>query len=369
MAGLFNVLLNKRQIDDKTPLEDFFTEIFAFILNNYEELFRNWIREFIIKKNNLEISDIEEIEIIQKSVQTQITFKALKEDYTASRPDIYIKVQYNNDKSDIIFIESKIGSSEGEEQLQRYAEHLDYILNNNTDICHSTLVYITRDYDKKYKSSILVNCNNMKRLNFVQLRWYEVYRFLENYKENDIFTREILKFMKENNMSLNNQFSPVDIITITNFPSVNKMMDETMFYSIIYEEFKKITGCSRPTPAYGEWKNKNRYIYYYSQKENMWCGLGYFFDPEEITNYPEVGIILAIPPNLSERNKIIKNMKNKTAWKVKDIKSWTELYYTKSLREFLPCEDHIEVIKEFLVKSLRELTIIKEEYPELPWNK
>lgn len=372
MAGLFNILLNKIQIEDKIPLEDFFTKIFAFILNNYEELFKNWLQKF-------EISNKEDP--IQNSVvQTQRTFTALKEKEmghdTDSRPDIYIEIKYKNGKSDIVFIESKIGSSEGEKQLPRYAEHLNHILNNDPDISQGILVFITKDYEEKDKAVIFEKCDNRKNLDLIPLRWYEVFGFLESYKENnvfikekDIFIRETLRFMKEKNMSLNNQFSPVDILTLTNFPSVNKMMDETMFGKVS-EKFEEITGhMSRSATALTQLRNY-RYIYYSEPViGGMWCGCGYFFNPDDITCYPEVGIILAISYNLNERNKIIKDIRDKTAWKVKDIESWTELYYTKSLREFLPYKDHIKVIKEYFVESLQELKKIKEEYPELPWNK
>lgn len=58
-------------------------------------------------------------------------------------------------------IESKIGSWEGQDQLKRYAEHLDRLTESR-----KSLVYITRAYDPKNKESILARA---KGVDFRQL--------------------------------------------------------------------------------------------------------------------------------------------------------------------------------------------------------
>ena len=70
-------------------------------------------------------------------------------------------------------IESKIGSGEGQEQLRRYAEHLDKL----TGVDGKALLYITRDYDPKDLGEILTGLDDNTR--FKQLRWHDFYRFLQ----------------------------------------------------------------------------------------------------------------------------------------------------------------------------------------------
>jgi hypothetical protein len=124
--------LNPNQI----PLEDFFTEIFAYLLKMDSNLLCEWLKEFKISS----------IQPESQQINTQESFDALDEHFSGSRPDIYIEIA-NKFSKELILVECKIGSTEGPDQLQRYAEHMDKI----KSISSGVLIYITRDYDKKVK--------------------------------------------------------------------------------------------------------------------------------------------------------------------------------------------------------------------------
>ena len=136
MASIFNSLLRLKSNFNIVPLEDFFTEIFAYMLKSSDALLCDWLNHF----------SIPHIEYDNSSVSTQESFDALDEHLMGSKPDILIELS-NKNRKQVLFIECKIGSVEGHDQLRRYAEQLDDI--NNIDL--GVLIYITRDYEKKRK--------------------------------------------------------------------------------------------------------------------------------------------------------------------------------------------------------------------------
>ncbi len=84
-------------------------------------------------------------------VSSQRTFAPLEHHDTASCPDLLIEVYWLLEEepaneetvADVVMVESKIGSGEGQDQLRRYAEHLD----DMSSFRGETLLYVTRAYD------------------------------------------------------------------------------------------------------------------------------------------------------------------------------------------------------------------------------
>ncbi|MCH7612887.1 MAG: PD-(D/E)XK nuclease family protein [Candidatus Marinimicrobia bacterium] len=359
MNSLFNKLLHTAASGDRIPTEDYFTEIFVHLMNEYQTILFDFVKSFNLT------------EIIPDSyvLQTQVTFREIRDHNCESRPDIYLELT-NDDRKEIIFIESKIGSNEGENQLKRYAEQLDDL----SDIYKRTLVFITRDYEPKNKITVMKDCK--RKVSFVQLRWYEVYRFFKKY-ENEILIKEVIKFMEENNMNLSNQFTSIDILTLTNFPRVRKMLDETM-QGVVQEKFKEVCGSiSKDQVCLTQLKYNNRYIYKSDQENGMWCGYGYWFDTGDINNYPKVELILEISPSSEARAQVISVFKeiinmNSDKWegyKINDPKVWSSIRHSKNMREIVSEEDHINFIKQFFIDSIKELSNVKDNYPNLPWFK
>ena len=105
---------------DRFLLEDFHTEIVARVLCNSHRLTLDWL----IGIGATALSKIDNMVI-----QTQEEFAALPGHFTASRPDITIRLTAAGQR-EMIFVESKVPSVQGEDQLQRYAEHLENITKN-----------------------------------------------------------------------------------------------------------------------------------------------------------------------------------------------------------------------------------------------
>lgn len=347
---------------NKIPLEDFFTEIFAYLLKLDSDLLDKWLQHFNI--SNIVFNDFH--------VSTQESFVALDNHLSGSRPDIFIELS-NKTKNELIFIECKIGSQEGNYQLQRYAEHLDGI--KHTD--RKYLIYITRDFDSKDQEYVFENCNNLTNLAFIQLRWYQCYQFLLGYSEHtsNLLIKETLAFMEENGLSGSNRFTSVDILAITNFPRVRKMMEETMNDQVA-NRFETIAGGNNPrhTSALRQLKDHDRYVFLQEQADKFEIILGYSMDGLKIGAYPEVGLTINVSPNATERNEIMEVLKKiiskSDEWKsfnLNETNNWAGICRLKSLECFLNKEDHVISIQSYFLSLLDELDAIKEESKHLKW--
>jgi len=276
MRNLFDNLLSLTSgKDGRKPTEDFFTEIVVYIIRNNRDILLKLLNAVNIGYNNID----------EYHVETRRPFPPIRDHKIASYPDIYMEL-HNQGSHNTIFFESKIGSREHSNQLIRYAEQLDEL----ADVNHCWLVYITRDYDRKNNKIIFKRCRNRKRLHFVQIRWSVFYEILKEF-ENDAIVSETLLFMRKMQMSEINQFSPIDIVSMNTIFGVSKKLDNILdrVKSDLTKGFRGIKKNSR----YTQLKNKNRYIDRSDQLNGMWLGIGFWFDSNNINEYPEVIINLA----------------------------------------------------------------------------
>lgn len=354
-ASLFTRLLNLNT--GNTPLEDFFTEIVAFFLDSNADLLVDFLK-------NLKVLD--SIEYCNTCVSTQQTYSPLKHHKSSSRPDIVIELVGNRYK-DIVFIESKIGSQEGDLQLQRYAEILDQI----QGFRRKFLLFATRDFEPKEKSYVFQNLPNSS-VEFYQFRWYQFYQFLRHHR-NLAFVSEITLFMEEYNMAHNNQFSAIDVIALANFTKSLKMMEEVMWGEVSNKFSQVIGNVKQKSTSMTQISNFGRYIMF-TFMPTWWCGLGFLLKTPDHIGYPSLGLILEVDPKSPHRPEIIEAMKEisaKYGWQQYEInnpKAWSRIIREKSLQDFLAEEDHIVAIQNFFLESLDELKQIKSEYPSLPWG-
>jgi PD-(D/E)XK nuclease superfamily len=355
--SLFSRLLNLHT--DKTPLEDFFTELVAHLFSTNQEILFAWLKY---------IGLLDTEAYLDAYISTQRTFEGLSHHNSDSRPDIVIELG-DGTNNDIIFIESKIGSNEGYEQLPRYAE----ILDKRPNLRNKVLVYITRDFEPKDRVTILHRIPD-SNIRFIQVRWHQFYQFLKA-QTATILVEEIIKFMQEHQMAHNNQFSSIDVIALANFTKSLKLMEQTM-WGEVSQRFEKILGSIAPiSTTFTQFRLHERYLMYSWLPDKWWCGIGFLLNTSSSTDYPTVCLVLEVDPKSARQAEIIKAMKaickENSDWKGYDLdnsKAWSRIVLGRSLQSFLSEEDHIATIKEFFLKSLDELNNIKIEYRDMPWN-
>ena len=197
-SELFN-LFNKFKTSNITPKEDFNTEIFAGILNSFPELKNEFTNDFIgLKEDNY-------------TIKTQY-FCELEDDINCFI-DLALIGEYN-----ICFIESKVDSGEGVTQLERYAKALAKYFPNH----HKTLVYCTKNYDKKKCAKTM--CSSYDT-DFIQIRWYEVAKMLESFKETNAIVNSYLIFLNNLKMSDDNTLRAENLISMENLNKTIELLE------------------------------------------------------------------------------------------------------------------------------------------------
>ncbi len=357
LVALFSRLLNLNT--GNIPLEDFFTELVAYLFSTDKEILYAWLKDLNLLDTNI---------CLDAYVSTQRNFEPLEGHSLASRPDILIELVNIKSRS-IIFVESKIGSQEGYEQISRYAE----ILHGLPGFQHKLLLYITRDFDPKDQIVVFKNISQ-STVQFKQLRWHQFYRFLKS-QANTMLVQEIVTFMDEYRMAHNNQFSSIDAIALANFTKSLKLMEEIM-WGEVSQRFEKVLGAiKRKAAALTQVQLHGRYLMTASiPSGRWWCGLGFILKTSHLTDYPTVRLVLEVDPNSQRRDEIIEAMKDiceQYGWRgygLDNPKSWAGIVRERSLQDFLSEEDHVVAIKKFFLQALDELEKIKDQYSKLPWG-
>ncbi|MDZ8186491.1 MAG: hypothetical protein RMX96_16785 [Nostoc sp. ChiSLP02] len=186
--------------------------------------------------------------------------------------------------------------------------------------------------------------------------------------------------MRGHVMSDTNHFSSVDLLTMMNFNKTLKLMESTLSEEV-QEKFKLAFGdVIRGAASMTQWKWDERYIIYthFSPSTwDLWCGLGYFdLNPNNLTDYPYLGIFFQVSHKFGERPKIIESMQKvindkPNIWTPSNLTvmpAWSGIFYRKSLQEFLSEENQLSAIKLFFQESIKELKTVQEEYFNFPWK-
>lgn len=161
-----------RQRENNTPFENFLTEIFAYCLQT-DNKFRNIFFENCLK--------------IKCDNDCLISTQNEYEEY--GRPDIEIE----NDKY-CILIENKVDSSEGINQLNRYASILRL---HKHDKKKKIVIFLTKIYEKKKLED--------NSIQLIQIRWYEIHNLINS--TNTEVTRQLKNFLTDYGMSKSLNFN------------------------------------------------------------------------------------------------------------------------------------------------------------------
>ncbi|MFD0828472.1 PD-(D/E)XK nuclease family protein [Neobacillus sp. M.A.Huq-85] len=351
---LFNRIYDLLKNKDTHQLEDYLTEIISPILQNSK-----WLFSFL---NNFLQINFNESEINSIQVFTQRTYNKLIWHTVDSRPDIVISFAYKN-KEHLLFIENKIGSAEGFDQLTRYADHLR---EHRKSGYFTHLLYITKHYDPK-DSNILDSFNGS---GFTQIRWYQVYNWLLQFKA-DLYCSQVLDYMEGLELNKSRKFTPIDIYAIQNAQRLQSMLDETLDgkVSVKFSElFGKPKQWSHRTT---QLRDNNLYILINDQTDWKFIGCGFEFTEEE---YPFLTVFIEVHPNCGRKEdakKVIQDFCRDTAdWIFNPPSDENDYFYgysAKSLVDFLSNEDHINSIQEYLIEKLEDLYQLKLNNKQLKW--
>lgn len=340
-------------------VEDIHTEIVAQVLRNSEKLTLEWLR-------GIGVTDLEKPDHVE--IATQEQFEKLAGHSTDSRPDIAIRLVASG-KTELILIESKLGSTQGPTQLQRYADHLADSKHRGA-LEKTSLVFITKNYEAAPES-----LKDDPRFHLE--RWFHFYKYLKAHVNGDGLAKELKLFMEENRMSLGNKFRTTDLIAMENFTSARAIMNETLQGEVFNAAWKVLGKMSSLKKAMEQLRQHNRYIIYAGLgAQDLYCLAGYFFPREHPDESIWVGIHIESNPNSKIRQEVIKAFrgwieKSGKTWVASGLdgeKEWSRIYKGEKLQSFMAKEDHVRAVKDYLLGLLEEVRQFQRAYPNLPWS-
>lgn len=358
--SLFGKLIQLHS-DKHHRLEDFHTEIVAHVLASDSQLTLRWLQE-------LGVTELREVDSI--AVSTQQEFEPIKGLHSfGSKPDITIRVG-NGTRVEVVFIESKVGSEEGQGQLSKYMDQLRAL----RGVAQRTLVFITRNYEPKEDLSD-------ENVRFFQARWSGFYHFLRIVEPPSDTIRELLKFMKENNMSQSNRFTPIELLALTNHRRARSLMDASMWENVV-KKFAKVCGATASaTKAMSQLRIHNRYVMVAGHGDGYQIEflLGYWFHDEQPSDSPTVEMNIQVNPKAAERPAIANAMlkfseaTNAAArrwdhWNLSNDREWAGIGCGKNLEDFLANENHVEAITKWFEDVLDDAAAFRKQNPKLPWS-
>lgn len=326
----------------------------ASVLANDHQLTLDWL---------VSLGVVQESAADKFTVTTQVKLAPIEGRHDAgSRPDMMIRIR-NGERQEIVFVESKVGSREGRGQLSKYRDHLLAV--QGVDRC--SLIFITRDYEPKGNFPD-------EGVKFVQTRWADFYRFLANRNSRSDTIRELLQFMKENNMSQSNRFTVIDLVALTNHSHARSLMEATMGEDIA-TLFQKQTGVSYSTLDRLKQLRGNKYTmeaYFPTGNDQICYELGYWFPDEQPSESPTVGMRIFVKLKGANYPAIVGAMlafsKANKVWEHRSTdEEWEEIACTRKLEEFLATEDHVKEIVGWFTALLEDAASFRQQNPSLPW--
>lgn len=356
--SLFQNLLNLHV--GITQEENFFTEIFVSVLKRDHAILKQFLSQIVGMR----------IQSDSIRVESQVYYPAFKGHEMGSRPDVVIRL-YSKNHYDVVIIESKLGSREGKNQLDRYAIQA---IKRFSDARHRYLLYITRSYDPKDETRL--SSHIPKYVKLVYGTWSKFYSIL-TIQPKDSLVDEMMAFMEENGMAENNKLYPADLASMNAFPRLIDFMQSSL-EGEVEDKFRSVLGC-KPKDIFGEQARfEYRMVLWGLIGNDLSFLLGYFFDKSG-RDYPQLGLLIEIPPKSPHWSNIAKALKslsenppNKTAmWDINDLdhpENWTSLFVHESLSNILGNRDHLQAIRKRFIWYLDQVAAIKKRYPSLPWK-
>lgn len=281
MSDLFSRLFRYLPTEKSSPLENYLSEIFAYLLKKSEAFKRNFF-------GLIGIGDAEINTICESDIQTQVVIK-----------DNIFDILISNENLEII-IENKVESEFGKDQLGKYSKYLDNIEKKLTQ-----LVTITKSLE--YEGLDYADC---------KITWYEVdEKLLEdkmicNYEERYIdYFLSLKNFLREKHMGIEkvtweiargieaeeNLIKQLDVAS-------NDLISKENFKEFKIKEKEMIKAHWRPIGFYAyktiNYEDKALYIYYILEKITIFC-----FTEKKNLKKPDEFITAEWNKNLSEIGK------------------------------------------------------------------
>lgn len=327
--SIFNRLLKLyKHAQHKTPVEDFTTEIFAGILNREPEVLNDFATSVL------------KIEASKYNISSQKTY--ILPDNIDCRVDMVLE----SDET-LCFVENKVESSEGEQQLLRYSQALSKYGNGKNTYQR----YCTKYYDPK----------DLTEHQFVQFRWADVANILKKYKDNPLI-EEFYLFLEEKNMAEELNLNSKTLFLMEEFLNIEDTIRILLdrIKHIFEMKFEKIDSLGIDTSSADGYKIVRKKNVFGEKYSSIGAGFDFNDEPRAIL------WIYSADPN-SSLYTLKSKLKDET-YMIQDNNGPAYPRYEKYLKDFLSEKSPIEALEKWYDKHFDLLIEFINETAELEWR-
>lgn len=333
-------LYNRNFTSGKTPLEDFNTESFANILKLYTDVRNGYLFSFL--------------NLPQDEYQIITQFKK----YLPNGKCCIVDLVFIG-KNNVCFIENKIESFEGENQLKKYGEILNFHFPNYKKILH----YCTKYSDPK---------NNNYKLNeyhFRQYKWFQVAKFLNQYVKTNPLIDEYIKFLSKYKMAQDNTFKIENLLTLENLRKTIEISEFHINNSKDY--FNTLFGSAKYNTNFNwsQLKEHNRFSHYndyvIDSPKNIYSEILYSIEYTSL----KLNCHIFLLPNHEEYD-LFRNIDlSNTDFKLNEYDYGANICLEEDLGHFLNDNNSDLLIKQWFSNSFNSFKELINSNPELSWRK
>lgn len=314
-------------------------------------------------------------------IDTQRAYPALLPGEVSSRPDMVIEVDRTGKQTMVVFVESKVASSEGAGQLNRYARTLDAVHDGGY------LVYLARDHDLKLDNDVLEGVRT-DAVTFHRSRWHSVYRVVRGARasvppELGVPYDDLLTFFRHLHMDHEPRFTPTDAIALTRIQQTLRFLEATLWDGEPppSKRFEAILGGVNDKHAgWRRIREHNRYTIYRKYGDGVSARfevlLGYGFVTEGFPGLKlEIGALSASAGTTRVADSIrtldgrpVEGLSQTwTAYSAPE-KNWSGALVWVPLDGLLGEPDHAAAVRRTFGMLLDELDAVVQAKPDLPWD-
>lgn len=355
-SSLISRLFRVRPTEHRLPLEDFFTEALAYVLAQHDEL----VREFVSHFARVQAPTDEPL-----FVSTQVSIAALDHHSSDSRPDLVID---NKNTGLQVWLESKIGSSEGPDQLSRYWDSL-----STSNSPNKVLLYVTRDHDPKPDFAAVPGTTPPQ---FHQYRWHEVYHFLRRWEHQAAYVADLLAFMREHQMAKPHQFTPARILAFQHSPDAFQLMDEVLEGKVeaTFKDTFTTTCRTGQDVRFSQLMKHNRYAIFWDVGYfEVLLGFSRLVNPDgQPADHPSLCVWINAGRNRKhgdfEANADALKSAPMPGWKYVPGSDWVSLMASAPINDILRTDNHVSDCQAWFLQRLVELKTFQANTTHLPWS-
>lgn len=321
-------LYRKNGYSDRSPLEDFNTEVFAGILKLYPE----------IKKEIINFLGLPEDDYL---VSTQVNYTL------PDTQNCIIDLVFTGSEN-ICFVENKVNSYEGWEQLSRYCQALDLHHKDHKPF----LVYCTKFADPK---EIITH-------DFQQIRWYEIAKRLKKYSEKNPTIKDYLHFLKIHKMAQDNTFTTDTIVSMENFIKTFEIVGHHVNLSL--PVFKKVFSLDK-IKKQDSTMSRDRYAYYVNdvfKDKSAYTELLYCI------HYSTVKLQVHFWVDKKHKNMAQFELLAHGKFNILKNERGLLIFKDRPIYELLNNSNADEIIKQWFSDTFLEINTFIKSTPELEWS-